>query len=348
MANLLGIMFKNRVKAYSVVLLLFMTLGVFSCEHDIDHIVEQESTFVGNRLLTISAMLPPEYTNSLSRLILEDDEGGIKTRWEKDDDELLLFLENGTKQHTEVAHIKSLFNDNRVADFEIKIPEGWVGKCNIYGMLQKSKLPESGLLSEQDRACCRTLEDGKVIFRTAFNQCQFSAELSSNPAFWFKHEGIEITSDMSNIHVDLQHLGYLVAMHVENNASSAIYIPTISLFTRDGAPFFLSDGFENIGFEVKTGKCISVPWTDHLVFCDRSKALSLNTRKRILPGNNITLYHWFASDNREVPELSINWHMEHKSYHCREYLKKRLVEKGMVYHIYLKYDGSELKLSDVF
>lgn len=350
MADSLEMTFKDKGKSFGVAALLFITLGLVSCEHDIDSIVERESLPAQKHLLTISATLSAEINNSpTSRLILEDDKGSIKTRWEKEYDELILFLEHNSEQHIEVAHIKSLSSDARVAEFEIKIPEGWTGKCNIYGMLQKSRLPESGMLSEQDIARCKTLWNGQVIFRTAYNQCRFSAEFTSNPAFWFKQENIKITSHMNNVQIRLQHLGYLMAMHIKNSTANAINVPTVKLFTANHAPFFLSDGFEDVGFDVKTGECISVVWSGVLYFSQRSETLGMETSRQILPEGIITLYHWFPYNKREVPALNLVLEMEHPPYTCEGQLKKRSVQNGMVYHICLEYNGSqELRLLDQF
>lgn len=352
MGDYSGIIYRNKGRYFGITSLLFITLGLISCEHNINNIVEQEPITTGKHLLTVSATLPEDNISPMSRLILEDDKGGIKTRWEKDCDELILFLEHQGDRYSKVAHIKSLSADRRMADFKIEVPEDWTGNCNIYGMLQKNKLPKSGMLDDWAKAGCEFISENLFAFKTARNQNLFSSELTSNPALWFKDENVEIASGMNNVHVDLQHLGYLIALHIKNGTSEGMPIPDVELYTRKVNEFFPSDGSQSVNFNVRTGKCLSIVNSHHISFSKRTPYLSKKVHEEIPSGNIVTLYHWLPCDVSEVPEFDVRLMIPTTPpvyCACEGQLKKRSVVKGMVYHIYLEYNGGyELESHDKF
>lgn len=300
------------------------------------------------RVITLTAALPGgEGHGAKTRLTFEEVGGEIKTKWESDHDVLHLLLINNSedakiKEWKTVATIKKVNNDNRIAEFEIKLPNEWTeGNIDVYGLLQRSNSPSIEIpCIEKKRK-----EVGNIFRMKVEDETAFSTEGSSNPALWFKQEGVKIAK-VNNMCVNLQHCGYLVAIHINNKSEFEFKFKEIGLYVSSSRrDLFFEEQFVNI--DVETGQYIPNNLTDGSYF---SRILNLGAPISIASHTTKVLYHWFPLNegNNNFPETLMQ--LDTKNAQAQYWsinIPPHTVDKGKVYHLYLMYDGSKLTRDDI-
>lgn len=341
---------KKIIERCSVMAVSLVALVMVSCNRDMVSLdiaedIEPATKDIPEHVVTFKATLPADNGNETkTRLCFKDNNGGIKTEWEELEDKLHLFLErdnNSSETCQVVAIIKSVDESGRTAEFETKLPEKWCkGNCNVYGILLRTSPKGS---PDQPTQPCKIIKlNNQDYFQVNANEALYSSYHKSNPILWFKHENFNI-GEASNMQINLQHCGYLVAMHINNTSNSSLKIYDVNLYAKDSKEFFFPK--DDIDINVKTGHYMKKDRSGSyfLKFADRDRGnVVFATIKR---NTTDVLYHWlpYFDDKMEFPALQKVSFDIPSIKELQLDTEKKQIEKGKVYHFYLEWDGGKFK-----
>lgn len=341
---------KKIVERCSVMAVSLVALVMISCNRDMVSLdiaedIEPVAKDIPERVVTFKATLPADNGNETkTRLCFKDDNGGIKTEWEELEDKLHLFLErdnNSSETYQVVAIIKSVDGSGRTAEFEMKLPEKWCkGNCNVYGILLRTS--PKGSPNDPTQPCKIIKRNNQDYFQVNANEALYSSYHKSNPILWFKHENFNI-GEASNMQINLQHCGYLVAMHIKNKKNNQLEIKDIKLYAQNTQERFFPK--DHINIAVKTGHCVpnNMSGSYFLKFADRDNG---NTSfAKIQSSRTVVLYHWlpYFDDRMKFPALQKVSFDIPSTKDLQLATTEHLIEKGKVYHLYLEWDGQKFK-----
>lgn len=326
-----------------VMLLSAMTLALTSCSRgmaSLDIAGDMESEETPERgVFTFTVSLPPNGSNEAkTRLNFDGDNYGIKTTWNKNEDELLLFVtgENENSQAV-VAKIQTVSSDMHKATFEVNLFKDWVkGACHVYGLLQNRS---PNLQGGQDAEFpIRENEKGERYFEIKTNEDLYSSYHTSNPAMWFDQK-LDNIEDMGKLNISLQHCGYLLAIHIKNtNLKEDLMIKRLEAFTKDSKDLFFPE--DNVKIMVKTGTCTTTKFSDHISLANRDGTTPFMIIKS---GQQDVLYHWlpYIGNQTKFPELDmLRLKSEKGEYPFEVVIPSHTIEKGKVYHLFLEWNDA--------
>ena len=287
------------------------------------------------RIITINASLPS--VDSQTRTTLAQDGEGIVMKWENTD-KLYLNFKYGGNFYRADAPIKaaSISSDKRQASFTVTLPSAIPDGAafDLYGVYQK----ESTLNEHNGGYFEKGKNNNVYVFENGEEGCITLDKMGTTqsgiarPAVAFKRIGITATTMAPIV---FEHLGWMMALHFKNDSGAQIDLPGNLSFRYIAMP---STSFIYNGFHISQDVSI-----------DLSNWLPLYGEK-LGAGETIVLYRWLIS-TPNIDKMygdgyiSGNFILTDSSPDGK-YLPAKTVEKGKVYHTYMTWNGTHLKITD--
>lgn len=337
------------------------TMLMVSCSQD--NTLEIESKGNEIRTYTISATMPGEAPTT--RISLETDKEtphGIILKWETSDFLRLCFEHNG-KYYYNMASIKdgSISADGLSADFEITVPNEISAdeSFDLYGVYQKLNYIGTAKFEEGTKNFILDQQEQKGV--TLDKEIGYEKNaFKTTPMLYFSQKGIDNTKTPNFANVNLQHSGWMIAIHLRNSASARMFPLSLSLKENSTTPktkfWNGKHKTQEVKFDFETGTFtsdhISSNWSYQTIEFETEAyhtASNYADSEKIAPKESAIFYRWVATNEFDIASLepSIRYYPndEWGGYGIPKTEKASLipaktVQKGNVYHIYLDWSKS--------
>ena len=351
------------------ILFTFAALAMLmaSCTQD-NWEVEQNAVANHARTLTVKATMPQSAPNT--RVSLEADgttPHGIVMKWEENDVLKLCFEYNDELFYKDATIVpSSITGDGLTAVFTIDYPvEIGDNNFNVYGVYQKKGedyFPEG--YEHLNDAHARFEEGTKNYILNVVEEMGTTLDensygdnqLMTHPMLYFSQENIStITS------IDLQHSGWMIALHFKNTSTDPIFPSFFNLFYEAHETNKVWNGLHS-DFEVKFNVGDKTFSSNHLETYDwwwgdaedPYSYLQFNNFMygysfgEVDPNEEIVFYRWLVSENLDFNGFTGQMVYNDASYNriveqAYADLPGKAVQEGNVYHMYTEWDGREFK-----
>ncbi len=329
-----------------------LAMIMVSCTQDNLEIEAQE-----NRTFIVSAAMPETNDDAQTRVSLTPDAEsgyyGLDLKWEADDKLMLCFEQDGTYYHTDAPIVASTISaDGKTAQFAITIPTEIPADAtfNLYGVYQKTNT-WSATNGGYFIADSKTYE-----LENSEEDCITLDKLGSigtgkaRPMLYFSQTNIVNSSTPTFAPFNLEHSGWMMALHFKNSSDAEIDLPTtIQIAYSSSNPVKILNGYhgnEALTFDADT-KVFSRGSTNaantSAIYFSINQYNWLPLSGNTLPaGESIVFYRWLVSSSLEIPNFSSTSVYLGDRKEPSSKLSGKTVELGKVYHIGLIWDGTDL------
>ena len=320
----------------------------------------QDSQDNSARIVTLQASMPQFANSAVTRASYESDGGtpsGIVMKWTADDKLQLCFKHGGNCYRTDAPiDASSISADGKTATFTLAVPTEIpaADAFDFYAVYQKTNgndgddgLFEAGTTNYLFE---RYEEQNITLDQTGNNERGII-----DPVMLFSRTGVT-AAQLSTLTLDLAHTGWVMALHLTNNSGAEMDLPnSVSLqYHRPSATSFIWNGytgFSTIEMDVTSGTITSSSpdWGDKACvrfIVNDHDWLPLYGQK-LGAGATIVLYRWAVSTDQVDRMQAIMYRKDAGSGDVSSnFLPQKTVTKGKVYHVFLNWDGTDLKLTD--
>ena len=346
------------MKKFNFILAALVMLAAGGCsKQEFKEAVQQNNT----RIITINASLPS--VDSQTRTTLAQDGEGLVMKWENTD-KLYLNFKYGGNFYRADAPIKaaSISSDKRQASFTVTLPSAIPDGAafDLYGVYQKEST-----WGENDGGYFEKGKNNNVyVFENGEEQCITLDKMGTTqsgiarPAVTFKQIGITATSMAPIV---FEHLGWMMALHFKNDSGAQIDLPgnLNFIYVGESSTSFIYNDFhssKNISIDLSSGLVSkgSTEWGKKAYVRFTINDYSFNWLplygEKLGAGETIVLYRWLIS-TPNIDKMygdgyiSGNFILTDSSPDGK-YLPAKTVEKGKVYHTYMTWNGTHLKITD--
>ena len=344
------------MKKFNFILAALVMLAAGGCsKQEFKEAVQQNNT----RIITINASLPS--VDSQTRTTLAQDGAGIVMKWENTD-KLYLNFKYGGNFYRADAPIKesSISADKRQASFTVTLPSAIPDGAtfDLYGVYQK----ESTLNENNGGYFEKGKNNNVYVFEKSEEGCVTLDKMGTlqsgiaRPAVTFKQIGITATTMAPIV---FEHLGWMMALHFKNDSGAQIDLPKYLDFRYVGksSTSFIYNGnhlFCDVSIDLSSG-LVSNDTTEwekkaRVWFTINDYYWNPLCGKKLGAGETIVLYRWLIS-TPNIDKMygdgyiSGNFILTDSSPDGK-YLPAKTVEKGKVYHTYMTWNGTHLKITD--
>lgn len=327
-----------------------LAMIMVSCTQDNIEIEAQE-----NRTFTISAAMPEANDDAQTRVSLTPDaetgDYGLDLKWEEGDKLMLCFEQDGTYYHNDAPIVASTISaDGKTAQFAITIPTEIPTDAtfNLYGVYQKTNTwteTNGGYFKEGTKLY--ELENSEEQCIT-LDKLGFTGTGKARPMLYFSQTNIENSSTPAFATFNLQHSGWMMALHFKNSSGGEMDMPVSLRLDNPQGTKWAWNGYGNntIYFNVSTQ---AFSYESSTIERDRTLWFNINEYnwlplygQKLAAGESIVVYRWVAS-LPDVPQLrgeatfrgSVKPETSTRT-------AARTVTNGKVYHIGLIWDGTDL------
>ena len=346
------------MKKFNFILAALVMLAAGGCsKQEFKEAVQQNNT----RIITINASLPS--VDSQTRTTLAQDGEGIVMKWENTD-KLYLNFKYGGNFYRADAPIKesSISADKRQASFTVTLPSAIPDGAafDLYGVYQK----ESTLNEHNGGYFEKGKNNNVYVFENGEEGCITLDKMGTTqsgiarPAVAFKQIGITATTMAPIV---FEHLGWMMALHFKNDSGAQIDLPGNLSFRYIAMPStsFIYNGFhisQDVSIDLSNGLVSNGPtsWENKARVRFTINEYGYNWLplygEKLGAGETIVLYRWLIS-TPNIDKMygdgyiSGNFILTDSSPDGK-YLPAKTVEKGKVYHTYMTWNGTHLKITD--
>ena len=332
-----------------------LAMIMVSCTQDNLEIEAQE-----NRTFTISATMPQANDDAQTRVSLAPDAEtgnyGLDLKWETGDKLMLCFDKDGTYYYNDAPIVAgTISSDGKSAQFSITVPSEILADetFNLYGVYQKTNTwaeknggyfvdsTEKYELENQEEQCITLDILGK--YETG----------KARPMLYFSQTNIVNSSKPEFAPFNLQHSGWMMALHFKNSSGSEINLPLYIKLDNGDAKKWVWNGIHSsnkIHFDVaKQEFSYDHPAKEK----DRELYFSINeynwlplSGQKLADGESIVFYRWVASQS-EAPQLQGEAYIGGEKKTSTN-IPAKTVENGKVYHVYSEWDGTDYKFVSAY
>lgn len=315
------------------------------------------------RTLTLAATLPGEPNDPETRVALQSDGAtphGLLLKWEANDKLYLNFKHGGTFHRTDAPIVPGSISANgKTASFTITVPDAIPAGVpfDLYGVHQKERTwgGNNGGYFEKGQNnnvyVCEEQEEECITL----DKMGGAQKGIARPVLTFAQKGI--TAD-AIAPIAFEHRGWMMALHFKNASAAEIDLP-ISLkfqYIRASETSFIWNGYHGTNTVMIDLDNDAVSTTSSW----SSKAcvkFTINEydwlplyRQKLGAGETIVLYRWAIStpaiDKMYATGIISGADRDSQNSPNGKYLPAKTVEKGKVYHTYMTWDGTHLKITD--
>lgn len=343
------------MKKFNFILAALVMIAAGCSKQEFKEAVQQNNP----RIITINASLPS--VDSQTRTTLAQDGEGIVMKWENTD-KLYLNFKYGGNFYRADAPIKaaSISADKRQASFTVTLPSAIPDGAafDLYGVYQKesTRSENNGGYFEKGK------NNNVYVFENGEEDCITLDKMGTvqsgiaRPAVTFKQIGITATTMAPIV---FEHLGWMMALHFKNDSGAQIDLPkTLDFrYVEESSTSFIYNGlhlFSDVSIDLSTGlaSSSSTEWEKkaRVWFSINGYYWLPLFGKKLGAGETIVLYRWLIS-TPNIDKMygdgyiSGNFILTDSSPDGK-YLPAKTVEKGKVYHTYMTWNGTHLKITD--
>lgn len=334
-----------------------LAMIMVSCTQDNLEIEAQE-----DRTFTISATMPQANDDAQTRVSLTPDAEtgnyGLDLKWETGDKLMLCFEYNSTYYKEDAPIVASSISSNgKSAQFSITVPSGIPADANfnLYGVYQKT--------NERTATNGGYFVDGtkKYELENSEEECITLDKIGSTekgkarPMLYFSQTNIVNSSKPAFAPFNLQHSGWMMALHFKNSSGAEINLPLrIKLDNTQGAKWAWNGyhGNNTIHFDLATQ---TFSYNDPEKDADRSLYFTINDvgyhwlplyGQTLAASESIVFYRWVASLS-EVPQLQGEAYIGGVKKTSTN-IPAKTVTNGKMYHVYSEWDGTDYKFVSAY
>ena len=344
------------MKKFNFILAALVMLAAGGCsKQEFKEAVQQNNT----RIITLNASLPS--VDSQTRTTLAQDGEGIVMKWENTD-KLYLNFKYGGNFYRADAPIKesSISADKRQASFTVTLPSAIPDGAtfDLYGVYQK----ESTLNENNGGYFEKGKNNNVYMFENTEEGCVTLDKMGTlqsgiaRPAVTFKQIGITATTMAPIV---FEHLGWMMALHFKNDSGVQIDLPTYLEFIYVGEPStsFIYNG-NHLFYDVSIDLSSSLVSNDTTEWEKKACVwFTINnyywnplSGEKLGAGETIVLYRWLIS-TPNIDKMYGDGYISGNLIITKDspdgkYLPAKTVEKGKVYHTYMTWNGTHLKITD--
>ena len=332
-----------------------LALMVASCSNEeLTETVQQNPPHI----ITLTASLPS--ADPQTRTTLAKDGEGIVMKWENTD-KLYLNFKYGANFYRADAPIvpASISADKRQASFMVTVPtEIPAGATfDLYGVYQKASnwdLGDGGYFEKDENNnvyVCEMNEESNITL----DKMGTTDKGIARPVLTFAQTGITAAAIAPIV---FEHRGWMMALHFKNATGAEMELPSKLYFqyeTKSPSSFIYNGAryYNPVEIDLSSGIVSSngYHWTSKasVYFRNDFNWLPLFGQK-LGAGETIVLYRWLMS-TPDIDKMYGAFKLgldEPKTTDSPngKYLPAKTVEKGKVYHTYMVWDGTDLKVTD--
>ncbi len=323
---------------------------------------DTETPDTKGRTFTLTAALPADKPGS--RALLEEDGAtphGLVMGWETADKLYLNFKHGGTFYRTDAPIVpESISDDKTIASFTVTIPEEIPAGVpfDLYSVYQKEST-----LGENDGGYFEKGKNNNVyVCEDSEEECITLDKMGTakkgiaRPVLTFKQTGITASTIAP---IAFEHRGWMMALHFKNASEAEIRLPENLEFQYGSASAssFIWNGYHGLGtvkidLDNDAVSNSSDNWSSKACvnFTINKYGWLPLCGQKLGAGETIVLYRWLIS----TPAIHKMYGYGNISGADRksvdspngQYLPAKTVEKGKVYHTYMTWDGTHLKITD--
>lgn len=333
----------KQQKQMKKILITFAALALIfaSCTKD-ELKPEQPRTF------TITASMPTDgpHINAATGTRMTfapggTDNKGITTGWETTD-ELWFAFNQGTSYYWTKATATNISSDKKTADFTITLPDASTGfnsanPFNLQCFYQNGGKGVNNVFNLANKY--------PVTGRNITERCiDLDGDYRIRPFLRYKHATALNVGDLAALNIPLQHVGYVVALHIRNTTASqqnlpdninisSTYTPSATNWTSGRDNWMLATDAWEYG-------------TLDVIMRFQFRNADTDPYRTIGAGETVTVYRW-AFGSEDTPELRGSWGNAYASGSIfvpanNVPAKPGLLKKGTCVHLYVTYDGTEM------
>ena len=316
------------------------------------------------RVITLQASMPETADETPATRATYEPDGasvsGVVMKW-TDTDKLKLCFKHGTAYYHKDATIVpgSISADGKTAAFTIEMPAeiGDGDAFDFYAVYQKRpyNMNETfGGVFEAGTANYRLVSQDYVS--VTLDQTGRDGDGIINPMLLFSAQNTT-KAGLGTLTLDLAHTGWIMALHLKNSTGAEMDLPKFIQFqylTESPSSFiwnglYLSSATVKMDVTTRTITSDDSEWVRKA--CVSFSVNEIDTRplygQKLAAGAELVLYRWVVSTD-QVNQMRANiFRKGAGSYdYSTNNLPARTVQKGKVYHTFLNWDGTDLKITN--
>ncbi|WP_019208316.1 hypothetical protein [Phocaeicola abscessus] len=320
----------------------------------------QDSQDSNARVITLQATMPQFTDDAATRATYEPDGAsvsGVVMKWTADDKLKLCFKKGVAYYHKDATIVPgSISADGKTAKFTWEMPTeiGAGDTFDFYAVYQRPYMDETyGGVFEAGTANYKLVSED--YFGVTLDKGGERGNGIINPMLLFSRTGIT-KAGLNTLTLDLAHTGWIMALHLKNSTGMERQLPTYIRFQypSESASSFIRNGLhgsQSLTMDVTTGEIT----TDYPRWrYKQCVSFSINDQsflplygQKLAAGAELVLYRWLVSTD-QVNQMGAR--MLQKDAGSYDYstnnLPGRTVQKGKVYHTFLNWDGTNLKITN--
>lgn len=322
-----------------------------------------------NRTITVSATMPKTdddipktddvYAQTRVSLTPDAETGnyGLDLKWETGDKLMLCFEYKSTYYHEDAPIVaSSISSSGKTAQFTITIPNEIPANAtfNLYGVYQKEDTwsdTNGGYFKEGTKLYVLEKREQQGV---TFDKIGSTQSGIARPMLYFSQADIVNSSKPAFAPFNLQHSGWMMALHFKNSTEEEIDLPLyINLNKAIGSNEWVwngQPGFNTIYFDIATQ---AFSYDETTQEKDETLKFSINEHKdlplsgqKLAAGKSIVFYRWVASQS-EVPQLRGEAYIGGNK-HTSTNIPAKTVTNGKMYHVYTEWDGTNYKFVSAY
>lgn len=316
------------------------------------------------RTLTLAATLPGEPNDPETRLALQTDDAtphGLLLKWSEGDKLYLNFKHGGTFYRIDAPIVPGSISANgKTASFTITVPEEIPTGVpfDLYGVHQKVST-----WGENDGGYFEKGQNNNVyVCENSEEECITLDKMGgaqngiARPVLTFKQTNITAATIAP---IAFEHRGWMMALHFKNTSEAEIDLPRKLEFRyrSASASSFIYNGYHGletvkIDLDNDAVSASSSSWDSKacVYFTINKYSWLPLSGKKLGAGQTIVLYRWAIStpaiDKMYATGIISGADRDSQNSPDGKFLPAKTVEKGKVYHTYMTWDGTHLKITD--
>lgn len=325
------------------IIVLFTVLSVFMVGCTKTEVIPSTEN---DRTVIVSATIPAEETSRVSYDTSGDKLLNISLAWNEEDKLKLCFVHNGKYYYQDASLQKGTITEGgKKAKFKITLPEGIpTGESfTLHAVYQRTDGEESNgghFLKNTEKYVFENCEESRIALKKNENESDAGI---IRPTLKYTQENAKL-STLKNM--PFEHLGWLMAIHLKNTAQKTVKLASSLTLQYKGntSSSYIYNGnqsFDLINVNLKTKEIHSGKTDNKVVLFNITN--SPFAKETLETGESIVIYRWLIS-TPQIEEMSINLYPQNDAkITAKTPLSRKDVEKGKVYHVYLKWNDKQLE-----
>lgn len=326
-----------------ITLFTFLSLFIVSCTK-----TEVVPPTMNERTITISATMPTGEESRVNYAGGTSEQRSITLKWETTDKLMLCFVHNGKYYHKEATIVsESISQDGKKANFKIEVPKEIPAEASftLHAIYQQTVGENDNGGYFKENTAEYVFEDRENWRITLKNSNTEENNLSViRPTLVSTQKNVTATT-LGNL--SFQHLGWVMAVHLQNNTGEEQSLPKYLLFQNDENPPLWNGAHDaySVNINLDNDQIESNDITKkHVINFYISSPYSPYKGKTIKNGETIVFYRWLLKTDY-INDMEAYILLNNTNFITAPaiILPHKKVKPGTVYHVYLKWSDGKIE-----